>query len=106
MARIADGELVVSLHSEPFGPVPEQTARVAHAAFPTGNTYLRLHDELGSIYEDGAFKKLFPVRGQPAEAPRRLAVVTVLQFAEGLLIVKQPMQCEDGSIESICSAWS
>jgi transposase len=76
--------LVVSLHSEPFGPVPEQTARVAHAAFPTGNTYLRLHDEIGSIYEDEAFKQLFPIRGQPAEAPWRLALVTVLQFAEGL----------------------
>ncbi len=43
--NLADGELVVSLHPEPFGPVPEETARVAHAAFPTGNTYLRLHDE-------------------------------------------------------------
>src|SRR6202521_6219860 len=46
--------------------------------------YLRLHAELASIYEDEAFKKLFPVRGQPAEAPWRLALVTVLQFAEGL----------------------
>jgi transposase len=74
----------VSLHPEPFGPVPEETARVAHAAFPTGNMYLRLHDEIGSIYEDDAFKQLFPSRGQPAEAPWRLALVTVLQFAEGL----------------------
>ncbi len=84
MARLADGELVVSLHPKPFGPAPEQTARVARAAFPMGNTYLRLHDEIGSIYEDEAFKKLFPTRGQPAEAPWRLALVTVLQFAEGL----------------------
>jgi hypothetical protein len=27
--------------------------------------YLRLHEELGSIYEDEAFMKLFPTRGQP-----------------------------------------
>src|SRR6266849_11173927 len=46
--------------------------------------YLRLHEELGSIYEDAAFTKLFPMRGQPAEAPCRLALVTVLQFVEGL----------------------
>src|SRR5438105_3130618 len=65
-------------------PVPEETARVAHAAFPTGNKYLRLQEELGSIYEDEAFTKLFPTRGQPAEAPWRLALVTVLQFVEGL----------------------
>jgi len=46
--------------------------------------YLRLHEELGSIYEDEAFTKLFPTRGQPAEAPWRLALVSVLQFVEGL----------------------
>ena len=57
---------------------------MAHAAFPTGNMYLRLHEELGSIYEDEAFAELFPTRGQPAEAPWRLALVTVLQFVEGL----------------------
>jgi len=65
-------------------PVSEETARVAHAAFPTGNMYLRLHEEIDSIYEDEAFTKLFPTRGQPAEAPSRLALVTVLQFVEGL----------------------
>jgi transposase len=74
----------VSLHPKPIGPVPEETARVAHAAFPNGNMYLRLHAELGSIYEDQAFTTLFPTRGQPAEAPWRLALVTVLQFTEGL----------------------
>src|SRR6266853_5345458 len=46
--------------------------------------YLRLHEELGSIYEDEAFAELFPTRGQPAEAPWRLALVTLFQFAEGL----------------------
>ena len=64
--------------------MPEETARVAHAVFPRSNVCLRLRDELGAIYEDGAFAGLFPSRGQPAEAPWRLAVVTVLQFAEGL----------------------
>ena len=74
----------MSLHPEPIGPVPEETARVARAAFPKGNAYLRLRDELGGVYEDRAFAALSPVRGQPAEAPWRLALVSALQFAEGL----------------------
>jgi transposase len=74
----------MSLHPEPIEPVPEETARVARAAFPRGNPYLRLRDTLGSIYTDADFADLFPRRGQSAEAPWRLALVTVLQFAEGL----------------------
>lgn len=74
----------MSLHPEPCGPVPEETARVARAAFRRGNPYLKLRDVLGSIYADDDFADLFPRRGQAAEAPWRLALVTVLQFAEGL----------------------
>jgi transposase len=64
--------------------VPAQTARVARAAFPHGNRYVRLRDELGTVYEDGQFAELFPTRGQPAETPWRLALITVFQFAEQL----------------------
>src|ERR671922_406719 len=74
----------MSLHPEPIGPVPEETARVARAAFRRGNVYLKLRDELGTIYTDAAFAALFPTHGQPAEAPWRLALITLLQFAEGL----------------------
>src|SRR5262245_17662564 len=74
----------MSLRPQPGGPVPEATARVARAAFPKGNAYLRLRDELGAIYEDAAFAALFAMRGRPAEAPWRLALVSVLQFAEDL----------------------
>jgi transposase len=74
----------MSLHPQPIGPVPELTARVARAAFPHGHPYLRLRDELGTIFTDDAFASLFPRRGQPAEAPWRLALVTLLQYAENL----------------------
>ena len=74
----------MSLRSEPVGPVPPETARVARAAFPKGHPCLRLRDELGPIYDDSRFAVLFPARGRPAAAPWRLALVTVLQFAEGL----------------------
>src|SRR5688572_21283109 len=72
------------LRPEEIGPVPEETARVARAAFPSGNLYLRIRDALGAIYDDARFARLFAARGRPAEAPWRLALVTVLQFAEGL----------------------
>jgi transposase len=74
----------MSLHSTPLPPVPEETARVARAAFPHGNTLMQMRDALGSIYHDEQFADLFPLRGQPAEAPWRLALVTVFQFLERL----------------------
>jgi transposase len=74
----------MSLRSEPIGPVPEETARVAHAAFPRGTNWMRLRDELGVVYEDATFRPLFATRGRPAEAPWRLALVSVMQFAEHL----------------------
>ena len=74
----------MSLRAEPAGPVPEETARVARAAFPKGNVYMQMRDALGVIYEDETFSPLFAARGRPAECPWRLALVTVMQFAEGL----------------------
>ena len=55
--------------------VPEETARVARAAFPKGNIYMQRHEELGALYTDERFAGLFPPRGQPAESPARLALV-------------------------------
>jgi len=72
------------LHPRSVDPVPEQTARVARVAFPKGTTYMTMRDELGTIFEDEDFAHLFPRRGQPAMAPWRLALVTIMQFAEGL----------------------
>ena len=69
----------MSLHPQPLSPVPAETTRVARAAFPQGNTCLLLRDELGTIFADADFAALYPVRGQPAAAPWRLALVTVLQ---------------------------
>jgi hypothetical protein len=54
----------MSLRPEPIEPVPEETARVARAAFPRGNPCLPLRDVLGSIYTDEDFVDLFPRRGQ------------------------------------------
>jgi transposase len=74
----------MSLHPQTIPAIPAETIRVAHAAFPPGNSYLQLKDELGSIYQDEAFTHLFPQRGQPAAAPWQLAMVTIMQYMEGL----------------------
>src|SRR5436309_7490076 len=74
----------MSLQPQAVYVVPEETARVARAAFPKGNAYLRMHDELGRLYADQDFAALFPTPGQPALAPAQLALVTLLQFVEGL----------------------
>jgi transposase len=64
--------------------VPDETRRVARAAFPKGNVYIRMRDALGAIYHDQLVAPLFPMRGQPAASPWRLALATIMQFAEGL----------------------
>ena len=64
--------------------IPEETARVAHAAYSKGNRYLKLRDALGTLDQDHSFAQLFPHHGRPAEAPWRLALVTVLQFLDDL----------------------
>lgn len=74
----------MSLQPQSGYSVPEATAHVARAAFPKGNLYLRIADTFGTIYTDGQFTALFAVQGQPALSPMRLALITILQFAEGL----------------------
>lgn len=74
----------MSLKPEPIQPVPHETARVAKAAFPKGSLFMRMRDELGVLYQDEAFSALFPQDGQPALAPWRLALITIMQFAEKL----------------------
>ena len=74
----------MSLHPQSIKLVPTETGRVAKAAFPKGNAYLTLRDELGPIFEDSDFETLFATRGQPALPAWRLALVTVMQFRENL----------------------
>jgi transposase len=74
----------MSLKPQAIGPIPEETARIARAAYPKGNIYIQLRDTLGTIYEDEQVADLFSQRGQPAETPWRLALVCVMQFREGL----------------------
>jgi transposase len=74
----------MSLHPHAPSSIPEDTPRVARAAFARGNISMQVADRLGPIYHDAQFAALFPTRGQPAEAPACLALATLLQFAEGV----------------------
>lgn len=75
----------MSLHPNSDLTIPDETTHVARAAFPKANNpYMRMRDELGPVYSDEQFAGLFPSRGQPALSPARLALVTIMQFAEGL----------------------
>jgi transposase len=60
------------------------TAPVARAAFPNGCLAIRIRDALGEVFEDAQFAELFATRGRPAVSPARLALVSVLQYVEGL----------------------
>src|ERR671930_1392269 len=74
----------MSLHPHVIAPVPEDTARVARAAFPKGNPYLSLRDALGTIFQDDDFSDLYSHEGQPGLSAWRLALVTIMQFRETL----------------------
>jgi transposase len=74
----------MSLQPSVIEQVPAETARIAHAAFPRGNIYLSMRDELGTLFNDLDFSQLYSRRGHPAFAPWRLALITVRQFLENL----------------------
>src|SRR3989440_7079931 len=74
----------MSLQPQGLEPIPETTSRLAHKSSPKGTAIMRLRDALGPIYQDETFAELFSRRGRPAEAPWRLALVTVFQAMENL----------------------
>src|SRR5438874_4654120 len=74
----------MALHPHVIAPVPDETARVAHAAFPKGHPSLTCRDVLGTIFQDEDFAALFPAWGQPGLPPWRLALVTIMPVRENL----------------------
>ena len=72
------------MKSHGLEPIPEETRQLMQRVSPKGTMVSQLRDALGPIYSDEQFAHLFPKRGRAAEAPWRLALVTVLQAIEGL----------------------
>jgi hypothetical protein len=56
----------MSLHPKAATAVPEQTARIAKAAFRKGHPYLLMREEFGTFFSDDPFAALFSHRGRPA----------------------------------------
>lgn len=56
----------MSLQPQMISDVPEETDKVARAAFPKGNIYIRMRDKLGIFFRDEQFTSLISQRGQPA----------------------------------------
>lgn len=74
----------MSLQPKAIPPVPALTKKIAHRAFRTGSVYVQMRDRLGTFFTDDQFADLYPADGQPAYAPWRLALVSIMQFAENL----------------------
>ena len=65
----------MSLKPSPIQSVPRETARVARAAFPSGNPYLTLRDALGPIFTGGRISGEVRV----SEAIQRQTLIEYLQ---------------------------
>ena len=53
----------MSLHPQAIPPVPEETARVARASLPKGNTWIHMRDEFGKFFETRTFSTCFLRKG-------------------------------------------
>jgi hypothetical protein len=62
----------MSLRPQPIAPVPEETIRVARAAFPQGHPYLTFRDALGTSFQDTDFAP--PIAPGGAPGPPALAL--------------------------------
>lgn len=48
----------MSLTSQSFDAIPDDTTRVARAAFPQSTRVMQMRDHLGAIYAQAAFETL------------------------------------------------
>lgn len=75
----------MSLRESKWHEIPEETKQIAQKAFPKGNVYMTMRDNLDLRYTDSDYADLFGGhRGRPAESPGRLNQILVMQHAEGL----------------------
>jgi transposase len=61
-----------------FSVIPEDTERVANAAFPTGHRYLHLRDTFGALCSIANVRHFVHDEGRPGIDPARLAGITIL----------------------------
>jgi transposase len=83
------------LHSHSIKPIPPLTKEIAQKAFPKGNLYMTMRDELGIFYDDEDFAELYSSEGQPALHPAGLALICVMQYMANL--------SDRGAVEAIAA---
>ncbi|MFF0018709.1 transposase [Streptomyces sp. NPDC005374] len=76
--------VAVSLRPESHQRIPVRTVQTARAACPKGTPAMLIRDRLDVLFEDEEFAGLYSDDGRPGLSPGRLALVSVLQFAENL----------------------
>lgn len=59
----------MTLHAQTSFTIPEEAIRVAHATYPRENPPIKMHNALGTIYQDQTFASLFSHNGRSVEAP-------------------------------------
>lgn len=74
----------MSLNRQRNKEIPEETIRLIQVVLPEGNIFTRMRDRLGPCFTDEQFRTLFAQVGQPGYSPWRLALVSIIQFMEGL----------------------
>ena len=75
----------MSLRPQAVDSIPEETFRIAHAAFPKGNNpIMAIRDHLSQVFSDEDFIGLYSRLGQPGYSPWRLILVCIFQFMENL----------------------
>lgn len=74
----------MSLQPQTIYCVSEQTARVARTIFPSSNFVMQIYHRRDILFRDADFADLFSQQGRSDGAPVHLALVTMLQFWEGL----------------------
>jgi len=59
----------MALHPREIPSIPEEAMRGAGAAFPRGNVYTHMRDELAAIYNDQLFAPYFQPVGSQQRRP-------------------------------------
>ena len=92
----------MSLHPSLVEPVPEQTAQIAHTAFPKGSPYLTLRDELGTLYLTMIFQRSFLSAANRRSRRGVWHSPPFSNFAKVSRTARPPKPCALASIGNIC----
>ena len=87
--------------------IPEETVRVAHAAFPKGTLFMQMRDELGPMYQQSAVcGPVFTIPGNQPKLPHGWPWCWCCNLSKACPTAKLPMPCAGGSIGNMRWPWN